>query len=91
MANRKFRLEYIRGILERDEIDRINNNYDHSMAAEFCDVVFKSKDDGKFYAFEYHFNSDVGVDSFDGRDDDHVVDCYEVEKVTVTTTSWQRV
>lgn len=89
MATRTFRYEFIRSIMEtEDEVARISKGYDHSAAHEEIDIVFRSKDDGKYYAFDYQYNGDHGIDNFDGANADTPVVCREVEKREVTTTTW---
>jgi hypothetical protein len=88
MATRKFRLEFIREVMECGEVARIPKGYDHGAAHEDFEIVFRSKDDGKHYAFEYNYNGDHGIDRFDGWGSDDLVDCWEVQKKEVTTTTW---
>ncbi len=92
MATRKFRVEFLKEITGNgEEVAMINKEYDHGGAKEDCEVVFRSKDDGKHYSFEYYFNNDVGIDSFDGVSNDTLIMCHEVEKQEVTTVTWVRV
>lgn len=89
MANRDFRYEFIRDLLEcEDFVAKINKGYDHGAAHEIFDYVFYSKDDGKHYAFEYTYNGDHGIDRFDGWRNDQLVPCWEVQKKEVTTVTW---
>jgi hypothetical protein len=91
MATRKFRLEFIREVMECSEEDRIPKGYDHNAAHEDFDIIFRSKDDGKYYAFYYNYNGDHGIDRFDGWKADDLVEAWEVEKKQVTTTTWVKV
>lgn len=92
MAQRKFRYEFIREILHTErEVARIPLGYNHAEAHEDFHVVFRSKDDGKHYAFFYYTNDDVGIDNFDGWGKDDLVDCWEVQEEKITTTTWVKV
>jgi len=91
MAQRKFRYEFIREVLDGGEVDRINLGYDHAAAYEEFHVVFRAKDDGKYYAFDYNYNGDHGIDNFDGWENDDLVECWEVREEKVTTTTWVKV
>ena len=91
MATRNFRLEFIREVMDDDVVARISKGYDHGAAMEQIDIIFRAKDDGKYYVFDYEYNGDHGIDNFDGQDDDHMVPCYEVTKKVVTKESWVRV
>jgi len=93
MATRNFRLEFIREhVFETgEEVARISKGYDHGAAMEQIDIIFRAKDDGKHYVFDYEYNGDHGIDNFDGEDDDFLVVCYEVEKKVVKKETWKRV
>ncbi len=92
MATRKFRVEFLKEFFDDDGyVAMIYNEYDHGGAKEDGDVVFRSKDDGKHYSFDYYFTKDVGIDSFDGVSNDKLIVCHEVEKREVTTVTWKKV
>jgi len=85
MPTRIFRSEFLREQRDKGWINEKylhdNNGYPH------FEVVFKDSADGKYYAMEY-YNSDHGIDTFDGDDDDKVYECYKVEKKEVIEISW---
>ena len=93
MATRNFRLEFIRDhVFERgNEVARIKHGYNHGNAMEEMEIVFRAQDDGKYYAFDYEYNGDHGIDNFDSADDDTIVVCHEVEKKVIKTESWVKV
>ena len=92
MKTRKFRVEFLREFTDNETyVAMINQKWDHEAAKEDCEVVFRSKDDGKHYSFPYYSNVDVGVDSFEIAEDDEEVTCHRVEAREITTTTWERV
>jgi hypothetical protein len=91
MPSREFRFEYIRDVVFEDgEIEnRREGAYDSGTGYSPVTVVFRAKDDGKFYEFGYQHNSEHGIyDCFENFNDDTVVTLQEVEKVEITTTKW---
>jgi len=94
MAKRQFRFEYIREVVFElgDTVYREEGAYDSGSGYSPVAVIFRAKDDGKFYEFEYDYNSEHGIYScFEQYDDDTVVTLPEVEKREVTTTTWVHV
>lgn len=91
MATREFRFEYINDVVfeQGDTVHREEGTYDSGSGYSPVTVVFRAKDDGKFYAFKYDYNSEHGIYScFENFNDDTVVTLPEVEKREVTTTTW---
>jgi hypothetical protein len=89
---RQFRFEYIRDVIfEQGEVEyQREGAYDSGSGYSPVTVVFRAKDDGKFYQFKYGVNSEHGIyDCFENFNDDTVVTLEEVEKVEITTTRWQ--
>lgn len=102
MKTREFRVEFLREIANEEQyfppgangtrfVAMINQSYDHEGGKEDCEIVFRSKDNGKYYSFSYYFNNDVGINCFEGVSDDEKILCSMVEKKEVTTTTWVRV
>ena len=87
---REFRFEYIRDVVfEQGEVeDSTEGRYDAGTGYSPVTVVFRAKDDGKFYAFEYGYNSEHGIETCSDFKDDKLVTLDEVEKVEITTTKW---
>ena len=93
MAERQFRFEYIREVVFEigDTVYRDEGPYDSGSGYSPVTVIFRAKDDGKFYEFEYDYNSEHGIYSTERWDDDKVVTLPEVEERVVTTTTWVHV
>jgi hypothetical protein len=90
---RQFRFEYIRDVVfeQGDTVHREEGAYDAGSGYSPITVIFRAKDDGKFYEFEYGCNSEHGVYTTEGWGDDKLVTLPEVEERVVTTTTWVRV
>lgn len=101
MPTRNFRYEYIRNIVfEQGDIEEeICKGYDHGGGYENLMVVFRAKDDGKFYAYEYGYNGEHAIFSVHLANgstttrpkDDDTVALREVEKKVIATHSWHYV
>ena len=90
MATRHFRFEYLRDLIFEleDVVHKEKGAPDPSSDFTPVAVVFRAKDDGKHYRFRYGHNARYGIYSTEGWDPDRLVECPEVEKVTVSVEKW---
>jgi len=91
MPSRNFRFEYINEVVfEQGAVEeQTEGAYDSGSGYSPVTVIFRAKDDGKFYEFGYRHNSEHGIyDCFENFNDDTVLTLPEVEKVEITTTKW---
>ena len=88
MSTRNFRVEFLRQKSAEGWIDEkfLHNDRD----CPTYEVVFRDSATGEHYAMEYYRDDNHGIDTFDGMNDDHTIDCYEVRKEEVTTYAWVR-
>lgn len=91
--SREFRFEYIKDVVfEQGEIAHEEEGaYDSGTGYSPTTVVFRAKDDGKFYEFEYGYNSEHGIRTTEGWSDDKVLTLPEVEQKETITTVWVHV
>lgn len=90
MATKKFRAEFLRekrdkGWANEKSVPR------GDIDADTFEVVFRDAADGKHYAMKYYYDSDTGIDTFEGAEDGDLYKCYEVEKKEVVAVSWVKV
>lgn len=88
--SREFRFEYIKDVVfEQDgAVHREEGAYDSGSGYSPITVIFRAKDDGKFYEFEYGCNSEHGIYTTEGWSDDKVLRLPEVEQKETITTVW---
>lgn len=61
------------------------------MGAPTFEVIFRDTSDGKHYAMHYYRDTDTGIDTFEGVNNDDLFKCHEVEKKEVVAVSWVKV
>ena len=90
MPSRDFRWEYVQDVVfEKGEVvHREEYPYDSGTATSPVMAIFRAKDDGKHYAFEYGYNREHGFYSTAGWSPDRIVSCREMKKEAITIEKW---